>query len=669
MDNQSNNKKLDVLHNEIETLRTPGNKKLLINYPWGAGKTITTLKYLCENDIRFIYLRKSHSDLYNVIHDNELKQYDIVHFKGRSSFVDENKTERVCPSKLAPQLLKKNIPIKNILCNKDTGLCEHRTDCYYKKQMKEIIDYNPSWVGTYGIMHTPVFKEAMYDVLVLDEDPLNSLVETTTFNSADIQALETTLNELAVEYPHLSTYIDSITTSMVVLREILEETGVELTGKKFIERFFKGLEGHNYDFNILEDCYKTKSNLFYFHERYNDLITRDVYQQKIDNLQLSKNILQDVKKVINFCLDYYQKDCTVPVYAKRYRDDKKPEIVIHIGNKKLPKKPTIFLDATGDKELLEYIFKKQFVEATIDRDIVRNIKQTKDGVYYLKTLQNDSSRNRVFGAVALISKQILKEPGINKIYFIICKPFTTEVNALIATEESKNAFFYDYEHKSLEYFLLKSGVKRNQFEIYYHDEMRGKNIKDLMFYGKLIGIGVPEPNWKSYPEQISSWHIGEEPISTNRYSNTGQYKDPRYALHVRRVRENQIMHTIERQRYIIDNSIEKETIWFSSLDFGFNTDKKTIDELLIERGLKKTIEDFPTYKLLRWLNKRKSVTGDEFQNNTRQYVENVNVFKKNLEENKFIEIFRTRTKGKPLEHIQMTNGGKKYHEHLEKQKR
>ena len=115
MDNPSNNKKLDVLHNEIEThienyLRTPGNKKLLINYPWGAGKTITTLKYLCENDIRFIYLRKSHSDLYNVINDNELKQYDIVHFKGRSSFVDENKKIPVCPNKLAPQLLKKNIP-------------------------------------------------------------------------------------------------------------------------------------------------------------------------------------------------------------------------------------------------------------------------------------------------------------------------------------------------------------------------------------------------------------------------------------------------------------------------------------------------------------------------------------------------------------------------------
>ena len=132
----------------------------------GTGKTITTVKTLLENNIKFVILGQNHEYTKNLVENSVIASYNLFVLKGRKQPISNDNPERMCKNERLDKIVNSYISVNEILCQE----CEYKDDCAYKEQFKYLEDTNESWVGVYQHMNVPFFKDYEYDVLILDEN-------------------------------------------------------------------------------------------------------------------------------------------------------------------------------------------------------------------------------------------------------------------------------------------------------------------------------------------------------------------------------------------------------------------------------------------------------------------------------------------------------------------
>jgi len=239
-------------------------------------------------------------------------------------------------------------------------------------------------------------------------------------------------------------------------------------------------------------------------------------------------------------------------------------------NKNLPDVPVIILDATGDKEFYEQIFKRKVIEYAPSLEVERNVIQTTDGMYYANSLFDENTRNKVFNAVrrVIAHHQKKDERMVNVV--------TLKKYARITDERGS------YKGMSIERYLKQTRVDMNKVRIWHYGDVKGKNA--MQNDRVLILVGTPEPNIHSFPKEVGCWYEGENKIVTDRFTepeggkyhkHDHRYKDPRYFTWVKHKREHELEQDIERLRFVL--SIEEKVVYlFSMLPIDFETKKITI---------------------------------------------------------------------------------------------
>jgi hypothetical protein len=671
----------------------PDNKDkiLLLPLPQGTGKSVTTAKALSENDVKFIWLAGRHKLLENIFRESVvLSHYNVFIFKGREALVDPNnpRGDRMCKNPLLDVLVKYNVMIYPLLCNANKGKCVYKSTCPYLKQMNILNKTKESWAGAYQMMHTNFFKKYPYNVLVFDENPLDGLSKKIEFNYSHLDKLEEIIHKITGNIlfknissksikrgyiaENVSEWYKLILFTIYTLREIIINTPKEgITGKKFIDTFFNNLAIKYPEYEKTLQLYKTEAII---KKHYRKHIYELFESSEPEEYEDFKNIFYDVVRILKICSKYkdVKKDINIPIFVKRHPVQKN-EIYVYEVIKKLPEKPVIILDATGDAELYKGIFGREIDEYNPTIDIDSNIIQVTDGLYPRKSLKSDFTRKKLYTATLRLIRYWISKESCEKVFVIIHKVFSTIDNEV----KRKNI---NTINKSLERFFEDNYLDEKHYDISYYENMKGENITELMSNGKLIIIGTPEPNVELFRDFVSIWYEGETPISNEREIDTSQsgkssshhfynrnynHKDERYEVHLKTKQQHLLEHNIERVRFI-EPSPKKQVVLFSCLPISYETEKMTCDELLDKYNLRSLhLKDSLTYNALIFIQGKGKVSLKEFNRKfchrkAIQQFGDVEQFRKHLISSNLVKMTKEEGKTKPTTFLEVTKGGGGY---------
>lgn len=671
-------KVLDYLENESY------EKILLINSPQGSGKTITTLKTVLNLDNIFVYLGGNHYFVDNTIRQNkQINNSDIFHLKGRNARIDLTDPDgrRMCQNPLMNVITQSNVSTYELLCDKEKGNCQYKSECEYLKQYKKLFDEPQSFGSVYQFLNTSFLEDYDYDFLILDEDPLGGLCNAIRFNQNHLNKLVDIMGKILFELQHgtpedLRTDNDKtdigipeigiihyyIFRTIGALKQILGNLDKKyITGKEFIDLFF---QYNTIKKEELKDLFDNPNKQYAwgmddFYQLYEEIIYSLFNDKKSDDYADFNNILHEIVDIIKMCLKYDGKDVNIPIFAVKHGKQKN-EIVLYNIRKELPNKHVIILDATGSAELYEHIFNRGVIEFNPAVDIQRNIIQITDGLYPKQSLYHERTRERVYWIVLGLIDHWIKHEACNKVFVITHKSYST-----IENETPQ------YDGMSIERYLKSHDIPDDQFEVSHFQLMMGMNIEELMQNGKLIIIGTPEPNPDEFLQSVSVWYEGEEHVSNERaddYESSYRYVDERYHAHLRTQREHVLEHNVERVRFLFPGH-HKQVVIFSNLPLQFKTTSKTIKDLIDEYNLRgQRLKHNPTYRALSWLEKIEPISMRDFNNHVRnwKHVKDGVQFRDDLIENGYIEAEVVSTERKPRTMVKVSKKGKKWIKHIEK---
>lgn len=586
---------IDVIREEISKsaisfVEDPENidKILLIKSSQGTGKTITVLKtLLSRDDTLFVFLGYGHKQLKGTLQNSEISKYDLFHLKGRSQ-IDEGGT-KFCSNPMYPTLKNYNVGIKSLLCNHIN--CEEFGACPYLQQYGELKSNPHSWAGVHSHLSISFTKEFLNveredfpnRCLIIDENPLSSLISKIDFTEDDLKKLEDVVYEtygIIKEDPKtkkykegFSNFFDTIEEIISIMDYILSETDFRgIRGIEFVNKFVEDLDEDEID----EMERRLNKNLsFTFIKHYKSALYNRF--ERGDKEKFAKDILEVVLEIAKKCIHYSKSPPSCDINLSFYSEIitrivkgevfKRKHIVNVIAKRGLPNVPVVILDATGDAEFYQEIFGREVIEYFPSSSNKRNIIQITDGMYYSKSLF--INRNRVYDTVHLLVKHHHEnEDGM--INIITHKKFAT-----IEDEKEK------YRGMSIERYLKNKKIDMNKVRIWHYGDVKGKN--DMQNDKILILVGTPEPNMHSFPKEVGCWYEGEEKINTERipepenshFKHPYRYKDKRYFAHIRHKREHEIEQDIERLRFVLAKE-EKIVYLFSKLPISFETKERTI---------------------------------------------------------------------------------------------
>lgn len=308
----------------------------------GSGKTTNVIKMLMDmGHMKFIYLAPNHDVIEQNITWHGLDDYigRFVHFKGRKHLCMDTEKRR--------KSIEHGMPIRPY-CIK----CPNKDGCEYYRRKNDIEWDDPmNWAGVHA--HIPTYLENYligdkdnlrykeFDVLVIEENPISSLMQTTTVDRNDLV---------------------TISNEMEYFRREKEEEGDSKHDDQvgdmteLIDTMIIWLGSHNRNMysDILESVRKLeKYNWFEFIDEWDKYIVFRINQMEGPMLQPPKDIfgiLSDMSKVIT--------ERTVQRNFVRFNGD---EPVIRINHfygdvlKNIDMK-MIGLDGTANMDIWENIF-------------------------------------------------------------------------------------------------------------------------------------------------------------------------------------------------------------------------------------------------------------------------------------------------------------------------
>jgi len=680
--------RLQIRKKVIDFVSNPDNinKILLLTSPQGTGKSITTAKTLLENNISYIHLGPGHSFINNLITNPALRDvsYLLTHIKGRTA--RQNPTDRdsprMCVNRYIDMVLQWEIEATPFLCNARTGRCPFKGSCEYLKQWNYIIH---SWASDIHYMHTGMTTEPpkSYDVLVLDENPLDGLHSKKWFNVDHLTDLERRVNDLLMlivdqeekdieekgrreQFKEIADCYAIIQITIERLKTILNNLKESITGKELIDLFF---EEFKFDFErtqwIMTSSYVVGRFINHYKEHLYNLLENMGQEQQEDFKNIFYLIIDIVKIFIRNRNN--KQDINIPVFAKKLKIEKN-RIVLYKTTRTLPEnKYVIVCDATGDKDMYEHIFGKEVIEFNPAIEITRNVIQVTDGMYPKASLFHQETRNRLYNNVLRLTRHWINHKECKKVFIVIHKAFST-----LSEEEGK------YVGMSIERFFQDNGLDKQHYDIRHYEKMKGENIEQLYLEeGKLIIIGEPEPNIHGALESASIWYEGEpvlsnerieEPPESNFYKHNYRYKDDRYNAYIKSKREHLLEHNIERIRFIFPDP-KKEVILWTMLPVRFKTEKLTTEQLK-NKYMLYGLDELIQYKVLKKIEKEQNITLTDFYNKTVRLkgiekYETPTCLRKFLIEQGWIKVKKMKNKTKPVKVLTLTEQGKRYIQKIE----
>ena len=569
------------VHNEIRNriLLLLDEKTLVILHiviSQSGGKTVTTLETVSKYCNKFIYLGKTHALVQDKL--DEVKLSDVVHIEGMS-----RKCKKLAEYK---QALKWNINPKEFLGER----CEIK-NCEYKNQFIDL--ENKSWAGVHS--HIPLINQLVnkdgnkYDVLIIDEDFINSISHESSFTSAQLNNLNRLLDETVRDIPmtgstssdHMYFFYTKMKDLIRVLLLILSDTNItnNVSGLNFIDLLAKNLK--------TDSIMRARPNFacLNLRKKYYDLL----YKKLNSNDRVPKNfknIFDDVVEILEMYTKYrgVSKKIVIPIGINIYKR-KANEIWINKINTELPNIPIICLNANGDTKFLRDTLGRAVEEFNVNIAVKHNIIQITDSNYSLRAMTSNVTRNKGWHFIMQNINEWTKN-GTKKVWVITHKRYSTIENEMYKPEAEPPI---DTRGLSLERYLISHGVDMSKVGFTHHQIAIGIELEDLD--NKLIVHAVPEPHPEKYVNKVSMYHEGQEPLSNERivepkgskyYGHDYRYKDDRYNNAVKRVRENQLEHNVGRLRQYIN--LSAECILMTNLPINLETKEMTMKEYIKMKG-------------------------------------------------------------------------------------
>ena len=589
-----------IRHQVLSSISTGGT--ILINYPQGTGKSVSTLRALLENNNKSVYCGVNHKFNHNLLEIiNRLydTSYHLPIIKGRNAFVnpDEN-SERMCINPQLKEFQRKKLNVKDYLCE----TCPYQKKCMYNKQF-EALQYDRTILTVLDFIGTPFFNELFeehgYEVLVIDENSFRALVDTIRFNTNHLSVLQQLLVEMQLECSHEYTdyflLFNDVIGALLQITKSLRSSNKHITGKKFKDAFFQNISLDTSDMRNL--LYNMKG----FNGEYKHFL-KTVLQDDIRRLDGFKDILFDIESMIRLLLDFEHMTTPfiLPMFAK-FISNRSNEFWFYKRVKDLPDVPTIIVDATGDAQVYQQILDRPIDEFSLPLDIQRNIIQITDGFYWKEPLAFSEERERLWDKVRFVMDTMFQE-GADIIFIITYKQFV----------------------ESIKQELLKT-YPSDRFEVHYFGNIKGRNFSKLTKNSCLISVGTFSPNIEEYAEMLSCFFAGEEPFDTERvielpssdfYQHDYRYDDERLKKFVKIYREHILEDALERLRFFLGLG-GKQAVMFSMLPIKFETEKMSFNQYESMHGISKKIK--AEKKAIRWLLEEGEISLSDFYNRVKKW--------------------------------------------------
>lgn len=166
----------------------------------GGGKTTNTLKTLEDVGFQWIYLAPFHTVIEENIKFSQHQTYNYLHLKSRAI---------VCPIDAYREIARENIDIRPI-CENSCQLKD--TTCPYYETKRQLYATPISWAGVHHHLKDFVREffdlwcdnypmHRYYDVLVIDENPINMLYDNFVANPEMLGQLRTIIINLQLTHP------------------------------------------------------------------------------------------------------------------------------------------------------------------------------------------------------------------------------------------------------------------------------------------------------------------------------------------------------------------------------------------------------------------------------------------------------------------------------------
>lgn len=278
---------------------TNNGSTLIIRSFTGSGKTTTILKTLDDLQLRYIYIAPNHDVIKENLSRSNFRSYKFLHIKGR---------KKCCLRKDLNHMLEKGLNI-GYFCKK----CEFKESCIYEINQKKAFKDKPNL----GIVHAhinnwlPMFLNTetstgqyiyeYYDVVVIDETPVNVFIPEMIISYNDLVAFRTCCREI-----NLNKDIDSIL-QIIMNRpidydllqkfEFTTNQQIKIT-KKFSKRVFKLYNNNTIDTipkNILHFIFKILEGN---HEKFKFMIYWSEWTGKLNLSYFNENALDFPIKLI-----------------------------------------------------------------------------------------------------------------------------------------------------------------------------------------------------------------------------------------------------------------------------------------------------------------------------------------------------------------------------------
>jgi len=238
----------------------------------GSGKTSTVMMTIDRVGYTWLYLSPTHFVIKENLEWSKLRDYYFVHLKGKDQ-------DGMCLAPEYIEMLKKGINI--------TPFCEtrcpfRRDGCPYYELREQIESYPQSWAGVHA--HIPTYLQTflyqtfykdtqmfkLYDVLILDEFPMQDLYNQEIVQREDIR----------------------------YLRKIIKRMP-ETDEKCFVVDFLSFLLDYDIDYSRLAGLIMTRRNLDLstFVKEYDTTLLRLIGNKEI--AKIPENILYSIMKIYN----------------------------------------------------------------------------------------------------------------------------------------------------------------------------------------------------------------------------------------------------------------------------------------------------------------------------------------------------------------------------------
>lgn len=194
------------IYDEISTrvmafMRNPINNFLIIKSHVGSGKTTNTLKTLHDEGEVWIYLAPFHTVVSENLELSPFRRFEYHHLKSRA---------KLCLIPDYKALAQRYINIRPV-CENNCPLKD--STCPYYEIKRKLLEDPTNWAGVHH--HLPEFLQdffdmwiqrrpmySYYDVLIIDENPINVLFDNETANAEQLAGVRDMIIRLNVQHPH-----------------------------------------------------------------------------------------------------------------------------------------------------------------------------------------------------------------------------------------------------------------------------------------------------------------------------------------------------------------------------------------------------------------------------------------------------------------------------------